>query len=434
MPPRRITQAVEPKFGAPVAKDVGTAAAPSQSLFWALGGFPSSTGVPVSPLTAIQVSTVYACVKARSEDLAKVPIKVRKRLRRGGWQEDTDHWSNRLLRRPNNWMTPFAWKRYVEMSLCYRGNAYVAIKRDNAGTPVALVPIIPDKVYVEVSNKGNPFYRLRDTLFGENVLLDQDNILHPRNGSIDSGYVGMSPIAASQEAIGLALAAQQHGAILFRQGAQINGVLTHPMTLSNEAKEWIARDFSQKYSGTQNSSKTPVLEEGMKFEPIQMTNADAQYLELRKFQRIDICGIFRVPPHKVMDLERATFSNIENQEQSYINDALMPDADQLVQEMNNKLLFGDEQGEYEFYFDWDSLLRGDRKTRYDAHAIGLNNGFLNVNEVRQEEGRSPVKGGDEYRVPLNLGAAGNPPDGVKPPATGTPGDAAPNPVPESEKQ
>lgn len=429
MPPPFIRHPREPRLfaveAAPRTKDSGTLAFPSTSLFWALGGFPSSTGVPVSPLTAIQVATVYACVKARSEDLAKVPQTIRRRTKGGGFEKDSKHPLNRLLQRPNDWMTPFAFKRFIETSICLRGNAYIAIMRGNGGEPNELVPIVPDLCRPLLTEAGTLMYDVTHPRVGQNKKLDGQNILHIRNIGMDGGYVGMSPIAVAQETIGLALAAQQHGAVLFRQGAQIGGVLEHPGQLTPEAKTGISRSFAENFAGVQQAHKIPVLEEGMKFAKVAMTNEDAQFLETRKFQRSEICAIFRVPPHKVMDLERATFTNIENQGQDYIADALIPDADQTAQEMHAKLLFDDERDDYDFGWEWDALLRADRKTRYEAHAIGLNNGFLNADEVREEEGRGAIPGGSIYRVPLNTGNS----DGSKPTPTGAPGATAPNPTP-----
>jgi HK97 family phage portal protein len=430
-PPRLRLLAREPTLTMPPrVKDAGTAAVPTPSMFWAFGGFPSSTGVPVSPLTAIQVATVYGCAKARAEDLAKVPLILRRFSGETGVRAaDPRHPVARLLRRPNDWMTMFQFVRFIEWSLCYRGNAYAVIKRDAGGDPVQLVPIVPDLVHVEVSPKGTLYYRVQHpALWGtEQRKLHQDNVLHFRNVSLDGGYIGISPIAAAQEAIGLALAAQQHGATLFRQGAQVGGVLKHPNTLSNEAKDYITAAFAEKFAGVQNAHKVPVLEEGMTFEKVGMTNEDAQFVALRGFQRAEICAIFRVPPHKVMDLERATYSNMEVSEQAYINDALMPDAEQIAQEMRSKLLFEDELDDLEFHWRWDALLRADRKTRYEAHAVGLNNGFLNVNGVLDQEGQPRIgPEGDVYRVPLNLGSARDPANQAP---TGTPGDAPPNPVP-----
>ena len=436
MPPARLQGfAREPHLPALNAKDSGGSLAyPTPGLFFALGGFPSSTGVSVSPLTSLQVSTVYGCVKARSEDLAKVPLTLKRRMPGGGFEVLDSHPVARLLRRPNEWMTPFAFIRFLELSICFRGNAYVVIQRDRAGVPAALIPVVPDKVVPEVSPQGQLFYRVSHPLLsreGEQIKLHQDNVLHVRNLSLDAGYVGMSPIAAAQESIGLALAAQQHGATLFRQGAQVAGTLNHPGALSEQAKDNISRSFAEKFAGVQNAHKIPVLEEGMKFEKVAMTNEDAQFLESRKFQRHEICAIFRVPPHKIMDLDRATYANMEISEQAYINDALLPDADQIAQEMEAKILFDDERGELFFDWSWDALLRADRKTRYEAHAIGLSNGFLSQNDVRRAEGQTLIKDGDSYVRPLNLGAGGNGAGAASDasPPTNVPGDASPNPVP-----
>lgn len=430
MPPPRLNgKAIEPRMPTPpVAAKSGDMAYPTPSLFWALGGFPSSTGVPVSPLTAIQVATVYGCIKARSEDLAKVPLRLRHREADGGYKPAETHPLAALLRRPNGYMTSFNFKRFMEMSVCYRGNAYVAIIRGKGGEPSSLIPIVPDKCYPEISSQGNLFYRLSHPMIrdGAQVKFDADNMLHIKNLSLDSGYVGMSPIAAAQETVGLALAAQQHGATLFRQGAQLSGVLKHPGVLTPEAKTFISRSFEDKFSGVQNAHKVPVLEEGMSYEKIAMTSEDAQLLETRGYQRTEICAIFRVPPHKIMDLANSTFHNLETAEQGYINDGLMPDAEQISQELHEKLLFEDEADDYVFDWNWDYLLRSARLPRYQAHAIGLNNGFLSVNDVRVEEGLSRIEGGDEYNKPLNIGTTGQ--SGVGP-ATGSPGDMGRNPVP-----
>jgi HK97 family phage portal protein len=433
MPPSRLMHlAHEPRlsFPAAVTKDPSSSAFPSQSLFWALGGFPSSTGVPVSPLTANQVATVYGCVKSRSEDLGKTELFLRRETS-AGWVRDYEHPIARLLVRPNAWMTPFTFRRYIEQSVCLRGNAYVVILRGDAGEPRELVPVSPDACSPPmVSADGTLFYNVTHPRVGQSKLLHEDNVLHIRNIGMDGGYTGMSPISAAQEAIGLAAAAQQHGAVLFRQGAQINGVLKHEKTLSREAKDYISASFSAKFAGVQNAHKIPVLEEGMTYEKIGMTAEESQFLETRQFQRGEICAIFRVPPHKIMDLSRSTFNNMEIAEQAYINDALMPDADQIAQESEHKLLFEDERGRYSLSWDWDTLLRADRKTRYDAHAVALNNGFASVNQVRRMEGWAGIgPEGDTFNRPLNLG-----PVGTKPPATNTPGDMSPNPVPSSEQE
>lgn len=447
MPPSRLLgRAREPTLI--VQKDPGgggSLAFPTPGLFWSLGGFPSSTGVSVSPLTSLQVATVYGCVKSRSEDLAKVPLLMQRTMPKGGSEVIDDHPIARLLRRPNDWMSPFAFKRFIEQSVCFRGNAYVVIQRGRGGEPRALIPVVPDKVQVEVTPNGILFYRIAHPLLapnGEQIQLHQDNVIHVRNMGMDAGYMGMSPIAAAQEVIGLALAAQQHGAVLFRQGAQMSGVLSHPGVLSTQAKDDISRNFAERFQGVQNAHKVPVLEEGMTYEKVQMTNEESQFLEARKFQRSEICAIFRVPPHKVMDLQGVTYGSMELSEQAYINDALVPDAEQISQEFSNKILFEDERETFSFNWQWDVLLKADRKTRYEAHAIGLTNGFLSQNDVRRREGEPLIESpeADIYARPLNIGivggdgGAGGPGGAVGgPAATGAPGATGRNPVPAADK-
>lgn len=406
---------------------------PQSFLLGMLGAAPSATGIPVTPLTALQAAAVYGCVKCRSEDIGKLPMLVRRRMRGGrGWEILWDHPLNRLFRRPNSWMTSIDFFAYIVRSLDLRGNAYIAVARGPDGTPRSLIPLSPDRVSVLLSPNGVLFYNINHPKLGTGLTLHQDDIIHVRGLSLD-GYVGISPIAAGQDAIGLALATQQHGAAMFRQGAQVPGVLSVAGSLSPEAAKRLAHSWNETYGGVANAGKTAVLEQGAKYEKIALTNEEAQYLLTRGFQVLDICRIYRVPPHKVMDLSRATFSNIEEQNQSYIDEALQPTAEAIEQAMEQKLLFDDEMDDVELEFDFGRLLRGNAKARYETYQIATLNGILNRNEVRERERLSPVPGGDEYRVPLNT-TSGNP---ATPPSTDAPStpkpDADPPPAPDVEE-
>lgn len=390
---------------------------PQPWLMGMLGAGPSATGIPVTPLTALQSAAVYGCVKCRSEDLAKLPIVIRRRRAGGkGWEIDLDHPLNRLFRRPNRWMTWFQFVAYLVASLDLRGNAYVAIARGKAGQPLSLIPLGPDRVSVLLSPKGELFYHVHHPMIGTGVTLHADDVIHIRNMSLD-GYLGVSPIAAGQDAIGLALATQQHGAALFRQGAQVSGVLKIDGDLSIEAAQRLRQSWQDIYGGVANAAKVAVLEQGAQFQKIALTNEEAQYLLTRGFQVLDICRLYRVPPHKVMDLSRATFSNIEEQNQSYIDEALMPTAENIEQEFEAKLLWEDEFGEVECEFDFDRLLRGNLKSRMEAYQIAIGNGMWSVNEARGRERQNPIEGGDEHRFPLNMtdpGGTPKPADGASP--------------------
>lgn len=367
-------------------------------------GYPSNTGIPVTPLTAMQAAAVYGCCKSISEDIAGLALQVRRRSSGGGWVVDTAHPLNRVFRRPNRWQTRQHFWVFLLVAYCLRGNAYAVILRDNVGNPVELVPVWPDNVSVirPVEAGGRIWYGVTSRLLGGSWRVPQESIIHMMNVSID-GFAGLSPIACAQDVIGLAIAAQQHGAVLFRQGGQIAGVLTHPGEIGKEATDSIAQSWREVHSGVQNAHKIAVLEEGMKFEKIAMTSEDAQFLQTRQFQVIDIARIYRMPPHKLGDYGRATFNNLEQQQQQYIDDCLSPHTNQLSGLFEDGLLFEDEWQNYQIRWDYSTLLQGDIQQRYSAYQIGLNNGFLSRNEVREREGMNPIAGGDEYRVPLNTG-------------------------------
>ena len=179
--------------------------------------------------------------------------------------------------------------------------------------------------------------------------------------------------------------------------------LSIPVELGKEAADNLAESWRDTHAGVQNAHKIAILEEGMTFDKIAITNEDAQFLQTRQFQVLDICRIYRVPPHKLADYGRATFNNLEQQQQSYIDDCLGPHTEQLEGLMDDQLLFDDERERLETHFDFTQLLRGDTIRRYQGYQIGLLNGFLSANEVRAMENMNPVPGGDEYRVPLNTG-------------------------------
>jgi HK97 family phage portal protein len=411
MPPSRITASgrySEPVLtsfsGGSVAKDGGGSFAYSgPGLAYGLGVFPGSTGTPVTPVTAMQAATVYACVKRLSEDVGKLPVKIRRRARRGGWTVDNDHPLNRVFRRPNAMQTPSQCWAYYVSSLALRGNGYLATVRGRAGEPTGIIPVNPDRAYVVLGQNGELIYNFGHPLLGDQTIkLHQDNVCHAKGFSYD-GYMGISPISLAQDVFGLALAAQSHGAVLFRQGAQLKGFIKHPGNLGKEAKEYLTESFDKRFAGVQNAHRTAVLEEGMSFENVTMTNEDAQFLESRQFSVIEICRMFGVPPHKVQDLENGHLQNVEQGEQQYINDTLDPLCNQIGELLEAKLLFEDEFGDYQIRHDFSALLRGDRKTRAQYYHFGILDGWMNRNEARLDDGREAGDEAlDEYMAPLNM--------------------------------
>ena len=425
--------APETKADSAITSTLGGLGWPQPMLYAALGGYASNTGVPVTPFTALQSAAVYACIRAISQDIAMLPPFVRRHLAGGGYLRVLNHPLTRLFRRPNRWQTWFEFIGYAVSSICLRGNAFIVVERDQDANPIELVPIAPDRCTIMLTDEGELWYRINSRRLGYGLLVPPDDMIHVKNISLD-GYVGISPIAVAQDVIGLALATQQHGGILFRQGGQIGGVISHPGKLSKEAGDRVANSWRETHAGVQNAHKVAILEEGMSFEKIAMTNEDSQFLETRRFQVVDICRLYGVPPQRLGELDKATLNNIEQQNQQYVDSALKPTARSLEMLFDHHLLFEEERGPLECKFDFDEMTRGDLLTRFQAYQVGTLNGWLNRNEVRARENMNPITDGhgDEYRVPLNTAVPGTE-DTVtapKPSATANP-PTAPAPKPEA---
>jgi HK97 family phage portal protein len=401
-PQSSAPSAPETKADAAVTSTLGGLGWPQPMLYAALGGYASNTGVPVTPFTALQAAAVYACIRAISQDIATLQPFIRRRLIGGGYQRELRHPLNKLFRRPNKWQTWFEFIGYAVSSICLRGNAFVVVERDRDGNPIELVPIAPDRATIMLTEDGELWYRINSRRLGYGLLVPPDDMIHIKNISMD-GYVGVSPIAIAQDVIGLALATQQHGGILFRQGGQIGGVISHPGQLSKEASDRVANSWRETHAGVQNAHKVAILEEGMAFNKVAITNEEAQFLETRRFQVIDICRLYGVPPHRLGELDKATLNNIEQQNQQYLDSALRPTVRSIEQLFDHHLLFDDERSILDCKFDFDDMTRGDQKTRFEAYQIGTLNGWMNRNEVRARENMDPITDGtgDEYRVPLN---------------------------------
>ena len=429
----RVEPTVETKDSAAVTSTLGGLGWPQPMLYAALGGYACNTGVPVTPFTALQAAAVYACIRSVSQDMAILKPFVRRCLPSGGYRRELQHPLNKLFRRPNRWQTRFEFVSYMITSLCLRGNSFVVVERDKDANPIELVPIAPDRATIMLTDDGELWYRINSRRLGMGILVPPDDMIHLKNISMD-GYVGVSPIAVAQDVIGLALATQQHGGVLFRQGGQIGGVISHPGKLSKEASDRVANSWRETHSGVQNAHKAAILEEGMTYEKIAITNEEAQFLETRRFQVTDICRLYGVPPHRLGELDKATLNNIEQQNQQYVDSALKPIADSIEQLFNHHLLFDDERSFLECKFDFDDMTRGDLLTRYQAYQVGTLNGWLSRNEVRARENMDPIEDGhgDDYRVPLNTAVPGAdlaPVETAPNEAANAPSAAAPKPQP-----
>jgi HK97 family phage portal protein len=351
----------------------------------------------VTPDSAMACAAVFSCVRVVSEDVAKLPLILYRRTSDGGKERAKDHpLYARLHDTPNSWQTSVEWREMMQGHLELRGNAY-ALKVMSGRQLLELIPLHPDKVTVRQDERFRLSYDIAGTAYSA------DQILHLRGMSSD-GFTGMSTITHAREAIGLAQATERHGASLFGNGARPGGVLVHPGKLSPEAAKRLKDQWDATHGG-ENANSTAVLEEGVSWTQLGMTSEDSQFLETRKFQRSEIASFFRIPPHKIGDLERATFSNIEHQALEYVTDSLMPRLVRWEQRLNASLLNPSERGAYFFEFLTEGLLRGDTKARYDAYQSAIASGWMSRNEARIRENMNPEVGLDEFLRPLNMDVA-----------------------------
>lgn len=374
---------------------------------WATGG-KSASGVAVSPETAMRQSMVWACIRVRSEDMGKLPCLMYERLPGGGKRRAAEHPAYRLIRdQPNPRMTAFEFRQLMQSELDLRGNALAVKEMDVRGELVALWPVLWQYVQVLRTPDGKDlFYKIQ--LPGQTaVTVPGEDVLHLRGLTLD-GVVGVSPIQYHRETIGLALAVERYGAAFYGNNAQPMGALKVPGVMSPEAAATLRASWKEKHQGKRELG---IFDGGMEWVQTGMDNADAQYIEQRKFQNSDICRIYRMPPHKVGDLDKATFSNIEQQSLEYVTDCLLSEIVRWEQTLKRDLLTAEEKTVYFFEFLVDVLLRGDLKSRYEAYAIGRNWGWLCVDDILDRENMNPLPDGKGriYLQPLNMTEAGAPP-------------------------
>ncbi len=349
----------------------------------------STSGKSVNERSAMQMTAVYACVRILSEAIAGLPLHLYRYDKDGSKKKAIDHTLYTLLHdEPNPEMTSFVFRETLMTHLLLWGNAYAQIIRNGKGEVIALYPLMPNHMEVDRSSDGRIYYKYtRDSSEANagkeaRVILTPDDVLHIPGLGFD-GLVGYSPIAMAKNAIGMAIACEEYGAKFFANGAAPSGVLEHPGTLKDPAR--VRDSWNAAYGGSANSHKVAVLEEGMKYTPISISPNEAQFLETRKFQINEIARIFRVPPHMVGDLEKSTFSNIEQQSLEFVKYTLDPWVIRWEQNLRRALLSEDERKDYFFRFNLDGLLRGDYASRMSGYATGIQNGIFSINDCRELE-------------------------------------------------
>ena len=362
----------------------------------------TTSGKAVNERTAMQTSAVYACVRILAESVAGLPLHVYERTANGSKSTKPSHPLYQLLHdEPNREMTSFVFRETLMSHLLLWGNAYAQIIRDGRGFPIALYPLLPDRMTVDRNENGELVYTYQSDK-GQ-VKLRRENVLHIPGLGFD-GLIGYSPIAMAKNAVGLALATEDYGATFFANGANPGGVLEHPGVIKPEQADRLRESWQSQFGGA-NAHKVAVLEEGLKFHQMSIPPEQAQFLETRKFQINEIARIFRVPPHMVGDLEKSSFSNIEQQSLEFVKYTLDPWVVRWEQSLQQALILPSEKATIFIKFNLDGLLRGDYQSRMQGYSTGIQNGFMSVNDVRGLEDMNLLtaeEGGDLHFVNGNM--------------------------------
>ena len=372
-----------------------------------MGG--STSGKNVTERSAMQMTAVYSCVRILAEAVAGLPLHLYKYTTEGGKEKAIDHPLYRLLHdEPNPEMSSFVFRETLMTHLLLWGNAYAQVIRNGKNEVIALYPLMPNKMSVDRDENGHlyyTYYRGSDEAIKNKefaVILQPSDVLHIPGLGFD-GLVGYSPIAMAKNAIGMAIACEEYGAKFFANGATPGGVLEHPGAIKDPQR--VRESWQAAFGGSSNSNKVAVLEEGMKYTPISISPEQAQFLETRKFQINEIARIFRVPPHMVGDLEKSSFSNIEQQSLEFVKYTLDPWVIRWEQSIMRALLSNAEKKDYFVKFNLEGLLRGDYQSRMNGYAIGRQNGWMSANDIRELENldRIPAEeGGDLYLINGNM--------------------------------
>lgn len=363
------------------------------------------SGENVTLSNAMKISTVFSCIRVLSETTGSLPIhlynvdnKTNKKTK-----AYTHPLFNILNLEPNKDMTSTTFWEVCITHLCLNGNFYAQIIKNRAGQILELIPLIASNVtkyrlddssIIFTYNNGKTTYEFK-----------QDEIFEVIGFSKD-GWTGMSPIEYQRDSLGLSKSAENYGARFFKNNATPPIAVKIPKKLDTEQYNRLKKSWQQAHSGA-NAHKVALLEDGADITSIGLSNSDSQFLETRQFQKSEICGMYRVPPHLVADLSKSSFNNISEQSQELVKYTLQPYINRIEKAIKKQLLTKTERSNYYAKFNVDGLLRGDIKTRFESYNIGRNMGVYSANEIRAKEDMNPITGGDTYLVPLNMTAQGN---------------------------
>lgn len=372
--------------------------------FWRglIGSGRNSAGVTVTPDTALAVPVLQNCVTLIAESIAQLPLELYRRQGTGQREAAINHPLYDVLRyQPNGFQTPYELRECGQMAAGLRGQAFSLIERRDDGNVTALWPLLNDKVVVYKGADLLPYYQV-----GSHTERLPMRMVHHVRWHTGNHYTGLSPIDLHAEAVGLAQAVRQYTGKSFANGASVSGVIERPREAAaikdQGTIDRILDQWGSKYSGMDNAKKVALLQEGMTFKPISMTNVDAEIVNVLKLTGVDIARIYKVPLPMVNDLEKANYNTIEQLLIQFVVFCLLPWVKRHEQAMMRDFLLLQDRRDHFIEFNLSGLLRGDQKSRYESYAIGRQWGWLSVNDIRRLENMPPVPGGDVYLQPLNM--------------------------------
>ncbi len=378
---------------------------PTSDYWYTTRGGPTAAGVSVDESTALTYSAVWCATRILSEGVAGLPAILYKRLPGGGKERAADELLYGLLHdEPNEETDSFQFFDQMTGWLVNWGNARAEIQRNGAGLAVALWPIHPSRIRIKQRKAGEPLvYLVRNNDTTETAIpaADMLDVCGPLS---DDGVTGRGVIRQAREAIGMGMATEKYGGSFFGNGAMPGGVLTHPGRLKDEARKNMRRSWNEMYSGPANANKIAILEEGVKYDKISVPPEEAQFLQTRQFNVTEIARWYRIPPHMLADLSRATFSNIEEQGIDFVVHSLRPWLIRWEKAITRKLVPVEQRKTYFVEFLVDALTRGDIAKRTAALQIQFMNGAINQDEWREIENRNPLPDdlGKQFYRPQNL--------------------------------
>lgn len=353
-----------------------------------------STGPYAANVTtdkALSLSAVWACVKLLSDTFASLPFHIY-RENEEGKLIIPHNVSNLIKKQPTEYTTSYVWHQLGMSKLLLDGNFICWIERnDVSGKPTKLVPILNEFKIVTVENEL--FYKFKYN--DQTETIPERDIFHVK-GFTDDGLYGKSLIAAHRDMLSIGVSSQKASKDFYEKGAKMDGYLSTDSVLKEDTYKRVKDSFNSR-----NEERVPLLDGGLKFYQLKLNPQDAQYIESRKFTELDIARIFRVPPHMIGIMDRATWSNVEAMGIEFSKYTMLPLCTNWEQEINKKLLTEREKEDHYCRYNLEGLMRGDMKTRYESYKVAIQNGFKSINEVRALEDMNPIEGGDKHFVQGN---------------------------------